>query len=384
MSLHPNSSVDGAEQSTALHDGAAELLRVADSSGERYTHRLFRYPAKFHPPVVRALLDRYTVVGERILDTFCGSGTLMIEAAVSGRPSVGLDLDPVAVEVAKAKTRLYNYERLADKAYSLVTSLGALERSAAEYEKRKFRDLSPTAYESTLRADGLWVPNIPAPEHWFRRYVLVDLAWILRTINALDCSTEERLFFRVVFAAIIRSASNADPVPVSGLEVTSHMKRKDAAGRVINPFQLYISGLKKRLHGVKELMTAYQTNGAAIPLCCTGDATELPAEFEGEFGSIVTSPPYHNAVDYYRRHQLEMYWLGLVQDHEDRLGILPKYIGRHRVPMKHPLLQESWQPAHLARKWEDEIRAVSEQRANDFRVYCIWRQCLRSFVKCIA
>ena len=35
---------------------------------------------------------------------------------------------------------------------------------------------------------------------------------------------------------------------------------------------------------------------------------------EGYFDLAVTSPPYVNAVDYPRTHQLEMYWLGFAQD----------------------------------------------------------------------
>ena len=35
---------------------------------------------------------------------------------------------------------------------------------------------------------------------------------------------------------------------------------------------------------------------------------------ENYFDLAITSPPYVNAVDYPRTHQLEMYWLGFAQD----------------------------------------------------------------------
>ena len=43
------------------------------------------------------------------------------------------------------------------------------------------------------------------------------------------------------------------------------------------------------------------------------DARNIKYE-EDYFDLAVTSPPYVNAVDYPRTHQLEMYWLGFVQD----------------------------------------------------------------------
>lgn len=347
----------------------AKLLQIPPSSADRYTHRLFRYPAKFHPPVVRSLLERYTVVGDRILDPFCGCGTLLIEAAVLGTYALGVDVDPVAVEISRAKTRCYEVESLLDVVAQVSKLLSGVARTDEEYDYRKFVDLSVAEFNSTVEANGLWLPEIPQLQHWFRRYVLIDLAYIWRAICIIDCSPDERLFLRAVFASIIRSSSNADPVPVSGLEVTIHMKRKDIAGRVVNPFALFSSTIQKALVGVKRLSEAYGDFPAGLPECELGDATALPAEYTAKFDAVITSPPYHNAVDYYRRHQLEMFWLGHVETQQDRVAMLPKYIGRHRVPTKHPLLQGNWHAAALSVEWYEKIRSVSEQRANDFRVY---------------
>jgi tRNA G10 N-methylase Trm11 len=358
-----------AEESIALEACPAKLLSVPPTRGDGYTHRLFRYPAKFHPPVVRALIERYTAIGDRILDPFCGCGTLLIEAAVLGRRAVGVDVDTVAVEIANAKTRNYDLGSLGRTTCEIRERLSHLERTDEEYDFRKFVDLNLAKFASVTQENELWIPKIPNSQHWFRRYVLVDLAYIWKAICTVECSSDERLFFRAVFAAILRSASNADPVPVSGLEVTSHMKRKDAAGRIINPFALFWNAILKSIAGVSQLIEAYQHSRAELPAAEVGDATILRPEYTGKFDTIITSPPYHNAVDYYRRHQLEMFWLGHVETQRDRLSILPKYIGRPRVPAKHPLLHESWRAGALAMKWHSEIRAFSEQRANDFRVY---------------
>jgi methylase of polypeptide subunit release factors len=81
-------------------------------ASERYTHYLFGYPAKFHPPVARALLERHTEPGDCVIDCFCGSGTLLVEAAISGRSAIGSDVDPVAAFVSRVKVKPPNAKRL--------------------------------------------------------------------------------------------------------------------------------------------------------------------------------------------------------------------------------------------------------------------------------
>ena len=72
---------------------------------------------------------------------------------------------------------------------------------------------------------------------------------------------KHRLFFRLAFGSIIRAASNADPVPVSGLEVTSHMKRREEEGRRINPFDLFRRSVNRALKDWEEYEEGRQTLG---------------------------------------------------------------------------------------------------------------------------
>ena len=73
-------------------------------NGHKFTHFLFRFPAKFHAPAVRCLINQFSKPGDVILDPFCGSGTLLVEALVAGRSGIGADIDPVAVFVSRTKT----------------------------------------------------------------------------------------------------------------------------------------------------------------------------------------------------------------------------------------------------------------------------------------
>lgn len=72
----------------------------------RFTHYLFRFPAKFHAPAIRCLIDRYSKAGDSILDPFCGSGTLLVEALVAGRNAAGMDTIPHYIRRGKLSSRL--------------------------------------------------------------------------------------------------------------------------------------------------------------------------------------------------------------------------------------------------------------------------------------
>ena len=346
--------------------------RRLDFSGvdaPRLTHYMFRFPAKFHPPVVHALMQRYMTSGQTLLDPFCGSGTLLLAATVEGLHAIGSDVDPVAVFVAKVKTHRFRPGHLHTSWALLHPLLAKLARTDDEYHERCFTDITPSEYEATLSDDRLWTPAIPNLLHWFRRYVVVDLARILSSIDRVNVPETHRAFFRLIFASIIRRASNADPVPVSGLEVTAHMKRLDSAGRVVNPFQLFFKAMEKGLSAVKDYWEA-STPKSRVSVF-QADATSLSTRIRKQVDGVITSPPYHNAVDYYRRHQLEMFWLGLTKTHSERLELLPRYIGRSGVRKGHPLLHRRGELGPLSTQWYEQMQTVSAGRANAFVHYML-------------
>lgn len=337
---------------------------------KRYTHYVFRYPAKFHPPVVRKLIEEYSRAGDTILDPFCGSGTGLVEALVAGRNALGTDVDPVAAFVARAKTRRYRRADLQRSAARVVENASRFERSADEYQRLQFDDISVN--EMRRERGRLWLPGIPNIDHWFRRYVQIDLARISESIRRAKIPSSHRYLLQLCFAAIIRSASNADPVPVSGLEVTAHMKRRDAAGRIVNPFLLFRQAVERTVNAVGELQADFAAEVSARAF--TADATVLARVEKSSIDVVITSPPYHNAVDYYRRHTLEMYWLGLTDTPTDRLALRGKYIGSATVRKSHPFIEDGATLGVSARRWEARIRRTSDKRANSFKYYVVAMQ----------
>lgn len=68
------------------------------------THGFYRYPARFSPPFVRAVIKAFTSPGDWVIDPFAGGGTTLVEAIASGRNALGIDISSLAAFVCEAKT----------------------------------------------------------------------------------------------------------------------------------------------------------------------------------------------------------------------------------------------------------------------------------------
>jgi len=338
-------TLQGRNISTNGHIKVARLPRVPthkasywlDSPNGRsgYTHQLFRFPAKFHPPVVRWALGNYGRRGSVLLDPFTGSGTGQVEALLRGISSVGIDIDPLACFIAKAKTTPLDpvkLRRIVDRIKLILTPFLGLH---ADREVRKGSDISEERYER--ESISLSIPPIPNIVHWFRRYVIVDLARIFWGLDQVKLSAEEKRFLRACVASIVRSVSNADPAPVSGLEVTSIQADRNRE-RIIKVFDHFFAKVKLAISGMDQLWTACQdSSNSAIAKVISGDVLQLATLLDDSmvptdgFPLVITSPPYCRAVEYSRRHQLEMYWMGFIKNPTEQIKLAHTYVGRKLV-----------------------------------------------------
>ena len=364
-------------QSTTVDTEASDLnggihpsqLKYDSDNRDRLTHYLFRYPAKFHPPVARSLIEQFSEPGDWILDPFCGSGTILVEAATRGRNAIGIDWDPVAVFVSKFKSHKFDVQRLRASSDKLLSTLDAAERPRAEYDDRQWQDLSEGEYRREVEDELLWIPQIPNLHHWFRRYVTVDMAKILKAVATTNGPKTHKDFMLLSFCSMIRTCSNADPVPVSGLEVTSYMKEKDLRGRVINPFKVFRKLLEHALDAADTFATAKVPGITTLARQC--DATRLSSKIRRTVECVITSPPYYTAVDYYRRHQLEMYWLGFTETHDERKKLIPHYIGRRNISSQHPFLKEGIEFGPTGTEWMAKLEDECKEQVNTFKHYAV-------------
>lgn len=334
-------------------------------------HRAFRFPAKFHPPVATALVQKFSDEGELVLDPFCGSGTMLVESLVAGRHALGYDVDPLAVFVSKAKTRRYNIAELTKLLSDLSEVMSDLRRQDIKADGSLEEDFSLLTFNRRVAKFDHRIPAIPRIDHWFRLRVTLQLCQIRDLFEEYgDADTSD--FLKLCFAAIIRNASNADPVPVSGLEVTSHMLDREEEGRAIDPYELAIAALRRNLKAAESFQNAI---GKKPPRCQVAqrDASEKWLVNVPKADVVITSPPYLNAVDYYRRHTLEMYWLDLVASQDERLELLPRYIGRAN-PKKGQVSAERISPSKIEKSWKAKLKRDAPDRAHALEHYAATMQ----------
>lgn len=314
----------------------AEYWLNSTNSRKDYTHQLFKFPAKFHPPVVRWALETFGRKGSNILEPFTGSGTAQVEALVRGIDSVGFDIDPVASLVASVKTTPIHPERLERSFRALEQRLTVHLDNRPEAESLPGADITQDEFE--LSAEQCQsIPHLPNILHWFRRYVILDLARIFDAIEACAFSDDIRRFYRVCAASIIRNVSNADPTPVSGLEVTSIQTEVNQT-RVIRVLDEFRDKCRREIYQMGTLWQAIsRLERLPKALVYNDDVRSLPERFRadgfgsGDFSLVLTSPPYCRAVNYSRRHKLEMFWLGYTESAEEHVELTHSYIGRPYV-----------------------------------------------------
>lgn len=97
-----------AGESLHLPDGTARKRRQFFERNQfrtgYATHGLFPYRGKFHPQMVKGILNVMGLrPGETVLDPMMGSGTTLVEATLMGVDSVGFDVSPFCQFMAAAK-----------------------------------------------------------------------------------------------------------------------------------------------------------------------------------------------------------------------------------------------------------------------------------------
>ncbi len=247
------------------------------------THGLHKYPAKFFPELPRWLIRRYSIELDTILDPFSGSGTTSLEAMLLRRNSVGIDVDPFSRFLSIVKvTPLEEKE--------LRRCQGYLLQQVVNYHHSKVSEQD--------------IPLFPYRDNWFNKETTLELAYLRKIIASLDASDDTKNFFKICLSSIVRAVSNADD------NCTRTVIRKKLNKKVY-PADALEKFVETILVNVPKMIEFSQ-------ICPEYVKTDFPPDNDARdirypdnyFDLAVTSPPYANAVDYPRTHQLEIYWLG--------------------------------------------------------------------------
>src|SRR3989338_10289678 len=85
-------------------------------------HGFHTYPAMMIPQVARRLIETYGKDKEVLLDPFMGSGTALLEASLhkNFKKAYGIDINPLALLIAKVKTTPINPEIVKEEYKKLI------------------------------------------------------------------------------------------------------------------------------------------------------------------------------------------------------------------------------------------------------------------------
>ena len=283
---------------------------------ERYTHLIHSYPAKLlsNIPFYFLSSDYFCPSDGVVLDPFCGTGTVLLEAALSGRQAWGADANPLAVLISKVKTTYISREILLK---NLSVVLNRAERS---------REMPQM--DSVI-------------EGWFSHSTVTQLYRLQQSIRKIK-NDNHRDFFLLCFSNLIRKVSYADPtiaVPVhlNPQRFAAGSERREAVTfrletlKAIDVYDKFESICRlniervSSLKGVKKISMAEVISNDARHL--TRHLTEDNIVSDDAVDLILTSPPYAGAQKYIRASRLNLYWLGMTEAADIR-KINNKNIGR--------------------------------------------------------
>lgn len=226
------------------------------------THGLFPYRGKFHPQLIKAILNILRAQpGDVVLDPMCGSGTLNVEASIIGIDSIGIEKSPFCVLMSQVKNEALKVpDRL------LTTVLDNMNSSFNKLNKNKK------------------VPEEFKSQNEFNPEKEITL---LAYLDAMGYSRRCTKDIKTLFPSVL----------------------KRYAGQ-INSFVQARKKLELKLGKAKFEL---------------GDARKLPLD-DNSIDAIVTSPPYSFAIDYAEndRPQLEYLDTPVITLKEQMIGLKGK------------------------------------------------------------
>ena len=277
-------------------------------------HSFHRYYGKLIPAIPSAFIQEFTKEGDWVFDPFTGSGTTAVESKRLKRNFVGVEVNPLSVEIARVKTAELDIKLLETMNDEIIYKIEEDKRDYSNHEK----------------------PNIMNIDHWFKEFVQEDLLKIQRNINEYFAMTDRidkseidkyRNFYIIVLSAIIKNVSNADTRHVFP-GVSKRMRALEAEDKInIDVFASYKRAIKSR----SQMYDIYKNKDSKVEII-EGDSSLIDLkEYSNKIDLIITNPPYISSVRYIETLKLEMYWMEEIKSSEEYKSLGDKMIGNDRL-----------------------------------------------------
>ena len=212
----------------------------------------------------------------------CGSGLVVRKALDTGHVGIGIDIDPLAVLMARVwTTRISN----------------AIRPDCGTVLAREARELLRTDVEIP------WIDNDEETSAYIDFWFLPRQREQLRALIAAGriLRGQRRDLFDLALSRIIVTKARGASVAADVSHSRPHRVRTTNDYDVLAGFERSFARLLKILRN-----SPVEAKGS-IRL---GDAAKLRGIRTESVDAVITSPPYLNAIDYLRGHKLSLVWLG--------------------------------------------------------------------------
>lgn len=306
-----------------------------DYKGEKtksYTHGLHTYPAMFIPQVARRLLETYSKKGDTICDIFCGSGTTLVESKVTGRNAYGIDLNPLAIFLAKIKTNAIHPTRITKAYFTLLEDIDRMKK------------------------ENIDVPSFKNLDFWFKPVVITKLAQIKKAINNV-ADDSIRNFFMIAFSECVRLSSNTKNGEFKLVRIKKEKRdvyNPDVLGIFKKKVEINIAGMVEFYRDAKPDVFAKIIHG---------DSSKDNGIKPNSIDFILTSPPYGDSrttVAYGQFSRLSAQWVDIFENPNDASGVDNLLLGgKATKDLVHALRSDYLKEAI------EKIHAKDEKRARE-------------------
>lgn len=258
-----------------------DATRLSRRKDPKYvTHGIHAYKGKFYPQLARCLFNLAGLTpGQAVLDPFCGSGTVPLEAYLHGLAGIGFDMNPLAVRIAQAKTEILGVDPY------------LRDRLLAQFEQR-VQSLRPLTEGTSFSEE-----TASEIQSWFPPPVVEKLAALISAIRDVP-EIRVRKFLEVLLSNIVRQVSQQDP---DDLRIRRRaIPINDAP--VFEVFGRHLTEQRRRLSQFASRSNKAPCKFIKPHIHLADSRTE--AAFEDPEGrarrveAVVTSPPYATALPY--------------------------------------------------------------------------------------
>jgi SAM-dependent methyltransferase len=217
----------------------------------------------------------------RVLDPFCGRGTTIYAARLVGIPAVGVDVNPVAVAIARAKLARASLDSVLGLAQTL---------------------LSETVGEA------------PEGEFWrwcFHSDTLQEIVTLRQKLLSIKDTSASELLRAIVMGVLHGPRNVGEPSYLSNQMPRTYASKPDYAvnfwqARDLRPVRVdALTVIRKRAERLLRELPP-RAGGRVI----LGDATTSIEQMRSNFDLIVTSPPYYGMRTYVSDQWLRAWFLG--------------------------------------------------------------------------